>query len=108
MTADCQSANLSLSPHQDTQSSPGTKSASSWFSWFGGKSDPSKTEVSELKQEEAPEVRAGDQPGQTSVRQEEERGHAQEEGAADDESHLTQVSKHSYAIFQFFLQIGLA
>ena len=56
MTADCQSANLSLSPHQVTESSTGTKSASSWFSWFGGKSDPgsqteTETELTQGKEE---------------------------------------------------------
>ena len=63
MTADCQSANLSLSPGEATESSSGNKSSSSWFSWFGGKSDPShKTEVSQVDQSEAPEVGGGDQP----------------------------------------------
>ena len=63
MTADCQSANLSLSPGEATESSSGNKSSSSWFSWFGGKSDPShKTEVSQVDQAEAPEVGGGDQP----------------------------------------------
>ena len=62
MTADCQSANLSLSPHQDEESSPGSKSASSWFSWFGGKSDPSsKSEATEVKPEAGVEAGAEDQ-----------------------------------------------
>ena len=53
LTKDCPSVNLALPAGQDKEAPPGNKS-SSWFSWFGGKSQPG-IKHEDAQQEDSPQ-----------------------------------------------------